>query len=78
MITKTWKEAATLILAVKSSINAYKILLLQRSSASKFMVNIINQIFYWCAASNYISLNYCKNIIVCFQYCIAINKNTSI
>ena len=46
MITRTWKDAATLILAVKSSANAYKILLLQRSSASKFMV-IIYMIFIY-------------------------------
>ncbi|XP_066917000.1 acyl-coenzyme A diphosphatase NUDT19-like [Clytia hemisphaerica] len=39
MVVKTWREAATLILAVKSSANAYKLLMLQRSAASKFMPN---------------------------------------
>ena len=40
MITKTWREAATLIIAVKWQANAYRILMLQRSSGSKFMVCI--------------------------------------
>ena len=52
MIAKIWRDAATLVIAVKSQANSFKILMLQRSSKSKFMVGIyffnLLGIFYNC------------------------------